>query len=390
MPELSVVIVAQDSEQRAVLQVLVDGTSVARAVHTCATYPVVATDAVMRRIQTASPEVVLVDVPADNAALALRAMELLQQELPESALFAVGSMSQPQVIVSAMRSGAREFIERPTTTTDLLEAFVRLTTAQRKVHKESARGKVFTVANAKGGSGATTTAVNLALALQSEHGNVALVDIAPLGHSALHLNLKPLFNVADAIRNLHRLDSSLLESFMTRHSGGLQVLAGANMPAAVEPSTAEFARLFDLLVGHFRYVVVDASSRMDATTRLVGNLSQTVLLVAHADVASLWSAARVQQYLGETGGRERVGLVLNRFRKIPGFTEADAETASGVKLLWKIPNQYFAVSTAIDRGIPLMNQNHTEIARSFIGLAARLTENDVDVKRKAWSLFKTV
>ena len=39
MPELSVVVIAQDSEQRAVLQVLVDGTSVARAVHTCTSYP---------------------------------------------------------------------------------------------------------------------------------------------------------------------------------------------------------------------------------------------------------------------------------------------------------------------------------------------------------------
>jgi pilus assembly protein CpaE len=390
MPELSVVIVAADSEQRAVLQVLVDGTSVARAVHTCASLPVVATDPVVRRIQSANPDVVLVDVPSENAPLALRTLELLHQELPDSALFAIGSMAQPQVIVHAMRSGAREFIERPTTTTDLLEAFVRLTTAQRKMHREGVRGKVFTVVNAKGGSGATTAAVNLALALQSAHGNVALVDIAPLGHCALHMNLKPLFSVADAIRNLHRLDSSLLESFMTRHNGGLQLLAGANAPAAVEPSTAEFARLFDLLVSHFRYVVVDASTRMDGTTRLVSNLSETVLLVAHADVASLWSAARVQQYLGETGGRERVWLVLNRFRKIPGFSESDAEAAAGIKLLWKVPNQYFAVSTAIDRGIPLMHQNHTEIARSFIGLAARLTENDSDVKRRAWSLFKTV
>ena len=125
--------------------------------------------------------------------------------------------------------------------------------------------------NAKGGSGATTAAVNLALALHSAHGNVALVDIAPLGHAALHMNLKPLFTVADAIRNLHRLDSSLLESFMTRHSGGLQLLAGPNAPVVVEPATAEFARLFDLLVGHFRYVVVDASSRIDPTTRLVCN-----------------------------------------------------------------------------------------------------------------------
>src|SRR6266849_3802784 len=390
MPELSVVVVAQDNEQRAVLQVLVDGTSVARVVHSCASYPAVATDPVLRRVQTANPAVVLVDVPSENHTLALRSIELIHQEVSGAAVFAVGSMAQPQVIVSAMRAGAREYIERPTTTTELLEAFVRLTTAQRKVDREGARGKVFTVVNAKGGSGATTVAVNLALALQAAHGNVALVDIAPLGHAALHMNLKPMFTVADAIRNLHRLDSSLLESFMTRHSGGLQLLAGAGTPVIVEPASAEFARLFDLLVGHFRYVVVDASSRVDATTRLVCNLSETVLLVAHADVASLWSATRIQQYLGETGARERVRLVLNRFRKIAGFTEADAEAAAGVKLLWKIPNHYFAVSAAIDRGVPLMQQSYSEIARSFAGLAAVLTENDIDVKRKAWSLFKTV
>jgi pilus assembly protein CpaE len=390
MPELSVVIVAVDSEQRAVLQVLVDGTSVARTVHSSGSFPMAATDPVVRRIQSANPDVTLVDIPSDSATQALRAIELLHQEMPDSAVFAIGSMSQPQIIVNAMRAGAREFIERPTTTTDLLEAFVRLTAAQRKVHREGSRGKVFTVVNAKGGSGATTVAVNLALALQSSHSNVALVDLAPLGHSALHLNLKPLFSVADAIRNLHRLDSSLLESFMTRHSDGLQLLAGTSIPAAVEPSTAEFARLFDMMVNHFRYVVVDASSRLDGATRLVCNLSETVLLVAHADVASLWSAARVLQYLGETGGRERVRLVLNRFRKIPGFSEADAEAAAGAKLLWKIPNQYFVVSSAIDRGVPLMEQSSSEIARSFSGLAASLTQNDIEVKRTAWSLFKTV
>src|SRR5271163_1537295 len=139
MAELSVVIVATDNEQRTVLQVLVDGTSVARTVHTCASFPLAASDPVTRRVQAASPDVVLVDIPADNPS-------------------------------SAMRAGAREFIERPTTTTDLLEAFVRLTTAQRKVKKEGPRGKVFSVVNAKGGSGATTVAVNLALALQAAHG----------------------------------------------------------------------------------------------------------------------------------------------------------------------------------------------------------------------------
>ena len=390
MPDLSVVIVATDNEQRTVLQVLVDGTTVARTVHTCATFPVAASDPVARRVRTANPDVILVDIPGDNAPQALRAIELLHQEMPELAVFAIGNLNQPQVIVNAMRAGAREFIERPTTTTDLLEAFVRLTTAQRRVRQEGPRGKVFAVINAKGGSGATTVAVNLALALQAAHGQTALIDLAPLGHAALHLNVKPVFNVIDATRNLHRMDSSLLESFMTHHSGGLQLMAGANVPAAIDPSTAEFVRLFDMLVTHYRYVVVDISTRFDACTRLIANLSECVLLVSCTDVASLWSAARVQQYLGETGNREHLRLVLNRFRKVPGFSEADAETAAGAKLLWRVPNQYFAVSTAIDRGTPLMEQGHSEIARCFTGLAHELTRNDADVKRTAWSLFKTV
>jgi pilus assembly protein CpaE len=390
MPELSVVIVTTDNEQRAMLQVLVDGTNVARTVHTCASFPVAASDPVTRRVRTANPDVTLVDIPADNPTLALRAIELLQQEMPDSAIFAVGTLNHPQVIVNAMRAGAREFIERPTTTTDLLEAFVRLTTAQRRGRQEGIRGKVFSVINAKGGNGATTVAVNLALALQSASGQTALVDLAPLGHAALHMNIKPIFTVTDATRNLHRMDASLLESFMARHSGGLQLLAGTNVPGSADPSTAEFVRLFDMLVTHFRYVVVDASSRFDPISRLIASLSETVLLVACSDVASLWSAARVQQYLGETGSRDRVRLVLNRFRKVSGFSESDAETAVGAKLLWRIPNQYFAISGAIDRGSPVMDQRNSEMARCFAGLAQELTRNDADVKRTAWSLFKSV
>jgi pilus assembly protein CpaE len=390
MPELSVAVFATDNDQRAVLQVLVDGTSVARTVFSSHTLPLTATDPVIRRAQAFAPDVILVDIPAEGTTAALRAVEYLHQELPDAAVLVIGSMAQPQLIVGAMRCGAREYIERPTTTTDLLEAFVRLTSTRRKPGRESTRGKMFTIVNAKGGSGATTVAVNLALALQSLHGNTALADLAPLGHCALHLNLKPPFTVADAITNLHRMDASLLESFMARHSGGLQLLAGTAAPISIEPSASDFARLFDMMVGQFRYIVVDASSRLDGATRLVSNLSEKVLLVSHADVASLWSAGRVAHYLGETGSRDRFGLVLNRYRKIAGFDEADTEAAIGAPVLWRIPNQYFAVSAAIDRGVPLMEHGNTDIARSIAELAQTLTKDDLEVKRTAWSLFKTV
>ncbi len=389
MPELSVAIFATDEDQRAVLQVLVDGTSVARTAFSGAEMPVAANSPAIRKLQGLAPDVILVDIGSDINS-ALRAIELVHQELHEAAVFAVGPMTQPQLIISAMRAGVREYIERPTSTTDLLDAFVRLTATRRKPGRETSRGKVFTVVNAKGGSGATTVAVNLALALQSIHHSTALVDLAPLGHCALHLNLKPAFTISDAITNLHRLDASLLDSFMVRHDRDLQLLAGPAVPTAIEPSASDFARLFDTMVGQFHYIVVDASSRLDSATRLVSNLSEKVLLIAHADVASLWSAGRIAQYLGESGSRDRFGLVLNRYRKVPGFDESEAEAAIGAPVLWRIPNQYFAVSTAIDRGVPLMQQGSTDISRSIEGLAEHLTKDDLEVKRTAWSLFKTV
>jgi pilus assembly protein CpaE len=390
MPELSVVILATDNEQRAMLQVLVDGTSVARCNFAGPHLPVASTDPALRRIATLAPDVVLVDIPRDDASLALHAIELLRQEMPETPVFAFGPISQPQLIVNAMRAGAREFIERPTTTSELLEAFVRLTSAQRKSRGDGGRrGKVFAVINAKGGSGSTTAAVNLALALQSSLGSTALVDLAPLGHAALHLNAKPQFTAVDALRNLHRLDSSLLESFMTQLDKGLHLLAGVTAPAT-ETSNSELARLFDMLVGHYQYTVVDLSTRMDATARLICSLSETVLLVAQTDVASLWSAARMVQYLSETGGRERIRLVLNRFRKVPGFEDHDTESAVGAKLIWKIPNHYFAISAGIDRGSPAMRHGSSEVARAFSGLASTLTEYDDVSKRSARSMFRSI
>lgn len=388
MPELAVAVVARDSEQRSILQLLVEGTRVARVAASFGSLPLAPADPIVRRLQESAPDVVVLDIPLSDPSSALRAIEVLHQELPRTALFAVGSLTQPQTIVTAMRTGAREFLERPLTTNLLLEAFVRLTTTQKNAQRSNVRGTVFAVVNAKGGSGATTIAVNLALALQTAQGQTALVDLAPLGHAALHLNLRPQFTAYDAIRNLHRLDSSLMEGFTTRHSGGLQLLAGASSPSEVQPSPAEFARLFDLLAAYFQFVIVDLSSRMDAVSRLVCDLSQTVLVVAGTDVASLWSAARIQQFLSENNGRDRLRLVLNRFRKIPGFQENEVETASGLRLLWKVPNHYPAVSGAIDRGVPLMQQNRSELTRAFTGLAEKLTETETTAKRPAWSLFK--
>jgi pilus assembly protein CpaE len=198
-----------------------------------------------------------------------------------------------------------------------------------------------------------------------------LVDFAPIGHAALQLNLRPQFTVIDALQNLHRMDVSLLEGLMTHYRSGLHLLAGAQQPHNNVPTATELARLFDLLVSQYNFVVVDCSGRVDATMQMICDLSNAVLMVAQTDVVSLWSAGRIQAYLQEGAGRDRLRIVLNRYKKIPGFTDEDVEKATNCKVLWKIPNNYQVVGPAIDKGNPVALQDG-EVSRSYQGLAAEL------------------
>jgi len=73
MPELSVLILTSDEDQRTLLPILVDGTAIARTVNTIFGFPLGTTDPVVRRIKDAHADVILIDIPPRDSATALRA-----------------------------------------------------------------------------------------------------------------------------------------------------------------------------------------------------------------------------------------------------------------------------------------------------------------------------
>jgi pilus assembly protein CpaE len=374
MHGIAVTLLTEDKERLALLQQRLETTQIGRNVFGHVGFPASQTDPILRQIQDVRAEVVLVDIDPQNVQRAIQAIELIHSNTSEIVIFAIGVMNNPETIVSAMRAGAREYLERSAGTESMVDAFTRFTASRSKARTTSGRARVFAVANAKGGSGATTVAVNTAIALQELHAGVLLVDFAHLGHAALHMNVRPTFGIVDAIQNLHRIDTSLLQGLMTACKNGLQLLAGPQQPQVVAPAMSEMATLFDLLVSHFRYVVVDCSNRVDDTARVLCDLSNAVLLVAQADVVSLWSAGRMRSFLDEGTGRDRVRLVLNRYKKIPGFSDEDVEAATNCKILWKVPNNHQAIAPAIDKGSPVAFHESVDVGRSFRGLAALLAE----------------
>src|SRR5215470_10059667 len=187
MYSIAVGIFSENPERLSVLQQRIEGAQLGRVVLANLGFPATPTDAAIRRLQDSHADIVVIDVDPQGPRLAMQTIELIHSQAGASSIFAVGTMNDPSVIVAAMRAGAREYLEHDASAESFGEAFKRYALASSKVQASSNRASILAVVNAKGGAGATTVAVNTAIALEQSHGRSVLVDLAVLGHTALHL-----------------------------------------------------------------------------------------------------------------------------------------------------------------------------------------------------------
>jgi len=339
-----------------------------------------------------APEAVLIGLPPANPEPGYELIAWLRAQLPQTHIMVVGPLELPRLIVGAMRAGANEYLESPLRPSQLAETLARCAAA-RSAHAAStlrpvSRGKLIAVLGARGGCGSTTVAVNLALALHAQRRQadaaVALLDAAPLGHAALHLNLKPQFTLTDLLGHAQRLDAAMLTSLMVRHDCGLELLAGPSAPLpAGEPS--QYTTWIELLLQNFPLVVTDLSARLDPLTQAIIELADRILFVTQTDMVSLWSAAKVRQHL-DAPARLRFELVLNRYTATPEVDLAGVEAITHASVLWKLPNAHALVMDAIEHGKPPALDTKSELARSYRGLAAALLGRTPQ-KRRGWLPF---
>ena len=93
MQGVAVTLLTEDRERLSVLQHRLEVTGMGRNVFSHVGFPSSPTDPVLRQIQDVRAEVVLVDIDAHNPARAISAIELIQANTSEIAIFAVGALS---------------------------------------------------------------------------------------------------------------------------------------------------------------------------------------------------------------------------------------------------------------------------------------------------------
>lgn len=281
---------------------------------------------------------------------------LLQRQPTERpALLVSGNLEAAEGMRLAMQAGARDFLPEPLDEHELAAALQRI--LQERRASSASQGKLLAVMNAKGGSGATLVACNLAHRL-SLQGNVLLIDLdLQFGSVAHYLDVLPTHSHVDVLQQVHGLDSVALRGFCAHYSPSLHVLGGrANelcLPQDVQAEQLE--ALFALARHSFDWVVVDLPRHIDHLTGTALEQADQVLVVLQQSISHLKDATRLMRILRDDIGVQgsHLQVLVNRYNKVAPVSLKDIEEALRCPAALLLPNDFNVVSESQNAGVPL-------------------------------------
>jgi pilus assembly protein CpaE len=380
----SVVLIAPDAARRASLARMLAGSHVP-VVRECAAYP---ESRELEELMALDGDVFVVDLDT-NVEHALAMIENICSRDTAATVMATSRSNDSGLLIRSMRAGAREFLPDPILANTFTEAVARAMARLEKSQHQTSTGKILLFAGAKGGSGVTTVSTNIAIALTKEDtGKVAIVDMdLQLGEVALGLGLTPQFSILDALKNEERLDHDFLMTMLVRHTSGLSVLASPEQYTCYHPHASAVRRLFGILRHEFAFVVVDAGTTSCGTEETLFELADTVYLVTEVSIPALRNARRLMSFMAGLERSPHVEVILNRFnaREIE-IDENSATKALARPIDWKIPNDFPAVRTAENTGVPLAMKD-SPISRVMRKMAIKATGKTVQAKKKSRKLL---
>lgn len=305
------------------------------------------------------------------------------------------------LLKSALRAGLKDVIEAPLSTEKAIEAlalFERVGVKPGLVSPTAAPpppralGKVITVVSAKGGSGKTVVATNLAMLLNRELGpdRVVIVDAdLQFGDVCLVLQLEPKYTVVSAAQEIHRLDESMLKTLLTRHESGLNVLAAPLEPAfADEISTRVITEIVAKLREMYDYVIVDTASLLDELLLSLLERADQALFVVDMDLPSVKNAKLALETLRLLKFQSsKIQLVLNRSNARARLDENEIERSLKMKISAAVPSDGL-VPASVNEGRPVVESApRSKVARGFETVASLVLDQKIESSkpgRRRW------
>lgn len=312
----------------------------------------------------------------------MESVRSLHNQDPGLVLMMVAESVTADLLRAAMRCGVSDVLEAPLDEEKIeaaIEQFAhdvlkRKSAARIAEPAPSGRGRIVTVSSAKGGSGKTVMATNVALLLNRiPDKKVVLVDAdLQFGDVCLLLQVEPRFTMVNAAHELHHLDAEMLDSLLTEHPSGLRVLAAPLEPAfADDITTAGLMQMIDVLQENYDYVVVDTASMLDELILSLIEKSDDVLMVVDMDLPSLKNAKLALETLRLLKfSTANVKLVMNRSNAKNKLNNKEIEGALKMEIAASVPSDA-SVPNSVNEGRPVVETDPKgKVAKGFESVAA--------------------
>lgn len=328
-----------------------------------------------------SPDVGVINLDADpDKAISL--LNRLRTDAPDCSLLVVSKSTDGQLILQAMRAGAREFLTSPVGLEDFMSALARISeTKFGGASGKSRSTRIYAICGASGGVGCTSLAVNLGCMLASNPANtVALVDLdLAIGDADVFLDTIPDYSLIDVTQNVARLDFQLLKRSLTKHSSGLYLLPRPVQLQDLSLITPDsLRRVFGLLKATFTHIIIDLSKGYTDIDHAALEFANDVLVVVQLDLPCLRNLVRLQMSFDQFDGlTEKLKIVVNRVGLESGQIKMKkAKETIGRDVFFQIPNDYRTMVEVRNNGIPLLEQAPKAPITAAIKELASLLDNN--------------
>lgn len=322
-----------------------------------------------------TPDVIVL-LLSDQGKHDLEAM-VMERSPDRPPLIVLDKNGDAQIMRLAMQAGARDFLPGVVTPEELIEAIERV--VEQAGGKETQSDHRLTAfVNAKGGSGATFIASNVAHILKSVSGReTALLSLDMQFESlAQYFDTDLKHGLMEVLETVESLDAVALDAYMTQHHSGLRMLAAQpeDIIQCHADQAGQLATLLEKMTAHYSHVIVDMPRRVDPYHVPVLEKASKIALVVQQTLGHLRDAARMLQIYRNYGVRpEQVLVVVNRYDKNATITLDDVRRALPDTDIASMPSDFKTVAESINLGSPMHEHARgSTVTKALLALETQL------------------